>query len=1363
MVDLHPGMPLTAEHLEAQYGSAIKVYAVWKEVPTDPEETEETEETEEIKETEETEETEKTEETEEIKETEKPQESQEEYVNLILHDVLPNGEDSGYMLDLSVEAGIPLSEALTNADAVWEDGTALSDCIWYTVAADGTKNQVDLTSTVTGDMELFTYTYDAAFTLRTGASDAGTQIFKTTVREGHPLSASNLVMNGVDYSLCQWMDEDGDSLDIRELIQNGLTENVSAVTNGSLSVSGLTPYAGHNVNFYVFVNGERVLLETRRLTSYYRNSRYYLSAATLESVYKDYGFTSADLITGTRYFPHVDAGGSKIWADTAVMEWNGGYYSPINNNTGNVDVYYLPNQSIANTGQYQDYLTTESFYTVRVEDIVNKVYEKDEIPETTYTPYGGTVVMTVRNPENANWECIGQDGTKITGTANADGTMTFTVAGISQPYVISPALNEWERVISYDINLPQTPVDTEYGTPLIGNGSTLNLLETAETHMVLSPSLISYFYESEKYLGEATFLGWAVNGNTDDVIGPGEPLDLSQYDGTVSLQAMWETKLGGTSNSVGSMVNFFVSLDALPEGSVSWTGNTETSNFTSSVYTVDCGVDASVAVQQGLYDSVEGGQYFVLGGTSGTNLDNNHQAITDNLTAGYAMDGANGSQYVYRAGFPSDEEVLLKIRQMVANGTRIAINGHQITVDELTSENFTIKWYVFKYDQSDGWHIDGILVAKTGEMVVTKTFAGDADAIQDIMDQYSISVAGESGATHTGATLTPDNASEVNGNTLTWVVDVDQYFNYTVTENNYVSDGSLVTTIAQYNVQDSVVDGQNTDGWLNYDTGVTVTGSRRQQGTQECLTVSFLNTYTAPGTLVLRKVDAATGNLMPNITFSIQKDGSPNFGVYPVGGHAYTADPAGQTGEMVTEVTTDESGQAYLYIGGGTYTFTETVPDGYDDPGEIVAELEGNTENAYRIVTITSVSAENGEQFVEKDNLTLTVKNYSRTVDLAVEKIWADKENTPVTLQLYRSGNSMGNAYRVTLDGTTDAMETKPWRSVFTGLPLYSDGGLAQYSIREVVLGDFHYSDEYPDGYQYYNVSYSGMSYLDADGNATDVMADVRTVELKVTNRRSTGELIIEKVSEEGTALQDAVFSLYTMEGETVPTIDELHGQEPVKTAASDENGLVDFGWMGADEYYLMEVTAPDGYVLSDQIYRVMFDGSQTTVSQYKDGAWEPIADNRIVNVKQTTAIEIEKQVTGSLGDTQKAFQFSYQYVSGGVPVTGTFSLRDGETYRIENVPVGATLTLTEGNAEGYMVSGVYGTDGAVQQAIDGRLTFTVNAADHKIIITNHLGEIPDTDVRLDALPYILLLAMAVLGTVVLFWKRRLFRERGGS
>ena len=73
-------------------------------------------------------------------------------------------------------------------------------------------------------------------------------------------------------------------------------------------------------------------------------------------------------------------------------------------------------------------------------------------------------------------------------------------------------------------------------------------------------------------------------------------------------------------------------------------------------------------------------------------------------------------------------------------------------------------------------------------------------------------------------------------------------------------------------------------------------------------------------------------------------------------------------------------------------------------------------------------------------------------------------------------------------------------------------------------------------------------------------------------------------------------------------------------------------------------------------------------------------------------------------------------------------------------------------------MSGVYGAEGAAQQATEGRMTFTVNVTDQKITVTNHLDEVPDMDIRLDALPYILLLITIIFGTVVLFCKRRLFR-----
>lgn len=1266
-------------------------------------------------------------------------EPEDVYHQIMIHDVQPNGSEAGQVLDLSVGHGMTLSDALLDVDTVLNDGTELTNCIWYTIGTNGENTVVDLSSVVATDMELYTYTYDADFSV------GDTVIFHTSVREGFPLSVSDFVFDGVDYGMCRWTTEDGDVIDVAHLIQNGLTENITAVSTGVLATAGLFRYAGHMVNFYVFVDEERVLLDARRVTSYYYNSRYYLSAGTLESVYGDCGFTAQQLTPGTHYFPHVDAGGATIWADTSVLEWGGFCYSPINNNTGTVDVYYFPNQSVTNTGLYWDYLTVESFYSVTVEDAMHQVYEADELPDPVYTQFGGTATVAVRNGEHVVWQCVGQDGVPIEGEEQDDGTTVFTIPDIAQPYVISPARQDGETFLTYDIHLPEYPLDEEYGTPEIEGGSTYSVLETSETHVVLAPSLTSYFYDSEKYLGEATFLGWVVNGNENQVVQPGDRLDLTLYDGDVTLRGSWSTKLGGTSDSTGSMINFFVSLDALPEGTVSWTGHTETANFTFSVYTADCGVNADTAVQQGLYDNISGGQYFVLGGTSGTDLNENHQIITNRLTDGYTLEGNDGASYTYRADFPTDEEVLLKVRQMVSNGTSIVINGHRITEDELTTTNFTIKWYVFKYDDSDGWHIDGILVTKTGEMVVTKTFAGDPEAISNVKEQYSIRVNGEAGATHDGATLTLADAVQVDDQTFSWTVDVDQYFDYVVTENEYLSEDPLITTMAQYNVRNSDVESQNTHGWVDYDTGVTVTGCGYSPGVSERQTVSFLNTYTAPGTLVLRKVDAGTGNLMPDVAFLISKDGSENFGVYSIGNGRYTADPAGQSGEKVTEIVTDSSGQAYLYVGGGIYRFTEIVPDGYDDPGTIVAELEGDPENAYKIVTITNVSADGGDSFVASNGLTLTVNNQSRTVDLHVKKIWADGENKPVTLQLYRSGVSMGNAYRVTFDGVLDDIETVSWNCVFSNLPLYSDGGLAEYSIREVVLGDFRYSSEYPDGYQYYDVRYSGMSYLDDTGSVTDVMADVRTISLNVTNRRTIGELVIDKVNEDGDPLSGAVFALYSMEDGEIPTREELEQQTPAKTVTSDANGHVSFGRVNAGEYYVIELSAPDGYVKSEQIYRVVFDGSDVFLYEYQDDAWEQLSENRIVNQRDTVRLTIEKQVTGDLGDRNKAFSFTYRYRNGTSFVTGTFSLKDDETYLLENIPAGTELSLTETNADEYEISGVYGVDGKVQTATDGELTFVVRAEDQKIVITNRLEAIPDTGVTVDVVPYVILLSVIVL------------------
>lgn len=1365
LVDFSAGMPITEEYTDtANYGNAVKVYAVWESSTEDA------------------------------------------YYDVIFHDIQPDGTESDITVDLSVQEGLSLSEAIEQADGELEDGTLLSDCIWYTVGEDETKTVVDPDTTeVTGNMELYTYSYQmilmmqsqipGTYALSRSLVDVetvadGTITMIITAREGEPLSTSDFVIGEVDYSTYVWTYEDsnGDShvLDIQSLIENGVTENITAVSDGSLVMPGMTAVPGHKINFYIFIDEQRVLLESRTLTSYTKEgdsiNRNYLSAATLESIYGEYGFEASQLSADTRYFPHTKSEANSsgtIWTDAPVVEVDGRYYSPITTNKADADVYYLPKQTLGvGSGSWTNYQKTETFYSVKVRDLGNKVYTAATLPETTYTPTGGEVSMTVLNADGVKWRCVGKDGITTVNGTDGKGTTTFTINNISQPYVISTALAEGEKQISYDIKLTVTPSDSEYDTPTIEGGSTYDTIASGDAYTLLAPSRTSYFYKSGKYLGEATFTGWAVNGDTNNLVKPGNSLDLTQYDAEiVTLTAQWTTKLGGTSNKTGSMVNFFVSLGAMPEGTTDWTGSTSDAEFTDSVYTVDCGVKASAAVEQNLYQkevtTPYSTQYFVLGDTSGSDLNDYHTTITSKLSEGYTLQGKDGENHTYHATFPTDEVVLQNIRKMVSNGTNITINGHEIAVDELTTENFTIKWYVFKYDTTDGWHIDGILVSKTGEMLVTKTFAGDTDSINEVKNNgYSINVVG--GSAHTGGTLSLNDAShDASTNTYTWAVPVDQYYDYAVSENNYILDASLTTTTAQYNISNSKNSTLNTGGWVNYSQAVTVTGQGYREEDTNRLTVAFLNTYTAPGTLILQKVDAVTGKRMSGVSFNIAKSDGTAFTMRDMGNSHYSADSS-HSGNETTTITTDYSGQAYLWIGGGSYTLEEHVPTGYDDPGVIKVNLQGDEDNQYKVIAINSVSAANGEKFVGKDDqLELVVKNYSRTIDLSIEKIWADEDKKPVTIQLYRNGKALGSDYTVKLDGTIDSVEKTAWKCKVTGLPLYANGDLAQYSIREEGLGDFKYTQEYSDGYRYYDVTYSDMSYLDENGAVTTDMADVSIVVLSVTNRRSTGTLSINKVDQDGNALSGAEFWLYEVPAdseEATPSYSVSHDKDGhnvlenasyIQSATSDENGRVSFGNMSAGRYYLVEHAAPVGYENSNKLYMLVMTDDGTLMYCWEDSKWNQITGLSVSNTAQTEEVTITKQVTGNMGDRDKYFEFTVNCTEAMIEGTGytlsedgktaTFNLKDDGSITLQGVRKGATLIISEVNAGGYTTTIKVGD----QPIANKNYTLPVNS-NNKVLITviNDKDWIVDTGVLLDSLPYILILVVVILGAV-LFLKNR--------
>ena len=203
---------------------------------------------------------------------------------------------------------------------------------------------------------------------------------------------------------------------------------------------------------------------------------------------------------------------------------------------------------------------------------------------------------------------------------------------------------------------------------------------------------------------------------------------------------------------------------------------------------------------------------------------------------------------------------------------------------------------------------------------------------------------------------------------------------------------------------------------------------------------------------------------------------------------------------------------------------------------------------------------------------------------------------------------------------------------------------------------------------------------------------------------------------------------------------------------------------------------------------------------------------DRVVNFyahykKVTSNVTITKQVTGLLGDTNRDFEFRVNITQNGVDCTGVtakkgdqmvsltdFTLKHNETVTLENVPIGATITVNESTpGEHYTVYSTGYNDG---QNGSGEVTFkyvavanTAAASDtdeadlmllsmdegtavdtdavaladatdkmvtnNAIMVTNHCTLFPDTGVLLDTLPYIVILAVVAGGVALLMLRKR--------
>ena len=242
------------------------------------------------------------------------------------------------------------------------------------------------------------------------------------------------------------------------------------------------------------------------------------------------------------------------------------------------------------------------------------------------------------------------------------------------------------------------------------------------------------------------------------------------------------------------------------------------------------------------------------------------------------------------------------------------------------------------------------------------------------------------------------------------------------------------------------------------------------------------------------------------------------------------------------------------------------------------------------------------------------------------------------------------------------------------------------------------------------------------------------------------------------------------------PDKDSLNGSEWVSTPLYPETKKV-----GRITYQF------DGWYTNEACTGNKFDFENGTITK------DTIFYAKYVPISEETDVTITKQVTGLLGDTNKEFAFSATVTNGGDDITSqidavdengskddlsSFKLKHNQKITLKDVPVGATVTVTEIAPGAHYKVTATGYTGEQDGSNNVSFTYiTVKSADavetasemgaetamavmtaveaDDIVVTNHATLKPDTGVLLDTLPYIVILAVVAGGVALLMLRKR--------
>ncbi len=1042
--------------------------------------------------------------------------------------------------------------------------------------------------------------------------------------------------------------------------------------------------------------------------------RYYITAAELEEVYGAYGFKAANY-HGERFFPHTDSyDPNKMWAGAApIKSEDGGWQIPLSHRT-EIRLYYLPANKEGAESYFLDkkelsnetLLAENMFYTVTVEDDLNRVYQEPPAPKIAF--HGENVSITLNTVSSMAWDAMdGLTGThlELEPTKQTETSVTYTIEKISQPVVFYPHTDT--LVIKYEaepdgwqhkIGQFEPSVQAPQQSAMVKGKKTLLVEPGDGDYTLLAPDIdrIEVKLTGEKANNRSlfySFLGWRVANITEEVLlQPGTKLtaaDLQHYtgsDGEVTLRAKWsgEDKLKRPITT-----HFFLHLNGEIRGSVDdgvqWE---DQKDYTPALYTIRMLGADNIPAEYSNKNAEGVVKPLVARATNGDNayaVDDTIRNMVNNPVQGGRLED-----------LPNEETIFAYLRAH-SDTITMKVDGVEIPAEMLNSDYFQIRWNMVKFEHSDGWHIDGVLVAKRTRFFVTKTFAGDAEAIKQVRDKFLITVSHtENGSSVTDFTLVPQPAKAVTeqgklgytrydaeADTYTWEVPAQQRRDYTIKETGHTLQGDKWRVNNRYLIRNHPQG--LSGGYQDYpeESGITITAVAYGNDVPNTAvqTVALQNIYVGIGTLTVKTQDSITGNGLAKVEYKLSRPGGaevvlyrkPNTTLYSV------VQEEGYTEQIADcKIIADASGFFTIQLEEGTYTLTETLPTGYFGPGTVQVMVAQNTGgnisyHAEAKALPEGITPSTGSWLQNADADNVVILNVPRMlISVTARSSWpATGDKLPVTVELWRDGAPLpGDAYTVELNKENE------WQYTWENLPLFTDGTVADYTLREIEIGDTYRDPGVAeDGFADYLVTYAKALYRQAEDKeyreehwwqkADGTQCFAREALLVVNNEGIRGEIAFEKVDEKGYPLNGAEFTLYA----------DVECTKRLATATSDENGDVQFEdkWP-AGTYYLRETTAPVGYTAAELTWTVKIAAGKATISTP--------GGTTVTEVKNTSRLRLKLKVLGPLGEELPGAVLRVTRDNGSPML---YKTNEAGAALLEQMPAGDYIIQLAGTPTGYV------------------------------------------------------------------------------